>query len=322
MTGSLANPTSTQRDGLYRLAVTGSGLDVVAAADTETRAQYSAALADAIVAAIARARARGLDAFAPGDTSLFAPVGVPPASLATLFSDVVGVPYRGTPGQTPGYRALALSEWSDAALALRGEAAALRSRLAPGQGGGLNHADGYWYVNGQRYTLAESFLALRFSSYTAVDAYLADTLNRANLNTTAARKLVATVRDLNASYASSGGSNGTYSAQGLVDLLARNGLTLGDVAAWGERVSGGGNFAAVLGDYAASNGAAIDASRYAELITEGKAIFDAFNADNQVSQLRLDSVVNQRQNIVNGMSSFLQGYTNQQATIGRMLTTG
>ena len=322
MSGSLAHATSTLHSGLYRLAVTGTGLDAGAASDIAAKAQQSAELADAIVAAIARARASGLQSFEPSDAALVPPADMTAARLRELFRDVVGMPYEGTVGLTPDYRALSLSEWSDAAMALRRASAALISRLAPGEGGGLHHAGGTWYVNGQAYTLAESFLALRFSTYSTLDVYLSDQLNKANNNTLAARKLVGLVRDLNTSFAAGGGSAGSYPAAGVMDLLDARGLTLAELATWGRAVADGGNFATLLADYAANPSLLLTGTTYAALIAEGKAVFDAFNADNQVSQLRLDSVVNQRQNVVNGMSSFLQGYQNQQATLGRMLAGG
>lgn len=315
MGGHFSSPDSTVHPGLYALHVTGTGLDAAATVDVAQQAEQSEALVVAILAAVQQARARGLTSFAPSDGLLPAPAGMTAAQVQDKFQRVLGLPYQGLVGQTEGYRALSLAEWSGAAMALQKDAASLLSRLTPGAGGGLHYADGCWYINGQTYTLAESFLALRVTQYSSMDLYLADQMNRANVNTSAARKVVGVLSDLNATYASQGASSGSFSlSQDLQPLLEQRELSLADLAKWGARVSGGGNFASVQ----SSGQDAISATTFAALITEAKSIFDSINAENQVSQVRLDSVVNARDNVISGLNAFMKGYAAQQSALGRM----
>lgn len=316
MMGRFASPTSTAHPGLYAMQVTGTGLSAAGADGVAQQAEQNAALAAGILDAIQQARASGMMSFAPQEGLLPPPVGMTLAQMEDAFDRVLGLPYLGVLGQTPGYRALSLSEWSDAAMALQRDAASLSSRLAPGQGGGVHYAEGRWYINGKTYTLAESFLAMRVSSYSAMDQYLADQMNRANVNTVAARKVIGLLSDLNATYASRGGDEGTYSLSAhLQPLLVQRDLSLADVAKWGQRVTGGGHFASVQ----SGSQDGISAATYADLIKEAKAIFESINAENQVSQVRLDSMVNARDNVISGLNAFMKGYAAQQAALGRMV---
>jgi hypothetical protein len=318
MGGTLISKGNSQ-PGLYRLSVTGTGLSADEQAATAERIDQRTAVVVAIVSALAQARSRGLSEFAPSDGLLPLPEGVSAAQMRAAFADVVGVPYEGTQGQTPGYRALTLAEWSDAAMALQKDVAGLKSRLAPGAGGGVSYANGHWFVNGRSFTLAETFLAARMATFTSMDSFMAEQMNRLNANIRSARKVMALTEGLNALYASRGGSTGTYSAADVVTLLSDEGLNLAQVANWGSQVSGGGSFASVESAYVASASASVSASEFASLITEAKAIFDATNADNQVTQVRTDSVVNARQNVVDGMTSFLKAQRDQLTVLARGL---
>lgn len=318
MGGTLISSGNSQ-PGLYRLAVNGTGLSAGEQAATQSRIDQRAAVALAIVSALAQARNRGLSEFAPSDGLLPRPEGVSATEMRAAFAEVVGVPYEGTIGQTPGYRALTLREWSDAALALNKDVAGLKSRLAPGAGGGVAYANGQWFVNGRSFTLAETFLATRMAAFTSMDSFMADQMNRLSANIGSARKVMALTAGLNAMYASRGGSAGAYSAADVVAILGDKGLNLAQVANWGSRVRGGGAFASVEAAYAGSAGAAVSASDFASLIAEAKAIFDATNADNQITQVRTDSVVNARQNVVDGMTNFLKAQRDQLTVLARGL---
>lgn len=316
MSAHFSSPNSTAHPGLYVLNVTGTGLGSADAAGVTQRIGQEGVLASAIAESIRRARASGLTEFAPADGLLPPPSGMNEDEVEDLFQRVLGLKYQGVLGETAGYRALSLSEWSDAAMALQRDSASLSSRLAPGQGGGVHYADGRWYINGQTYTLAESFLALRVSVYGAMDQYLSEQMNRANLNTMAARKVVGLLTDLNATYAANGGSGGSYSvADDLQPLLAQHDLSLTDVANWGSKVVAGGNFASVQ----STAQDAITSTTFAALITEAKAIFESINAENQVSQVRLDSMVNARDNVISGLNNFMKGYAAQQSALSRLV---
>lgn len=311
MSGQFASPTRAGAMGLTGLSVTGTGLSANGVQVVREQTQQAEALAAAILAAIERARSKGLTSFAAFDGVLAPPEGMDLWQMAEVFGRVLGMV---DPGD--GERALSLSEWSEAAMSLQRDAASRQSRLAPGQGGGIQYADGRWYINGQAFTLAESFLALRMANYSTMDRFLVDQMNRTNLNTMTARKMVGLLSDLNASYANRGGSSGTFAVStDLLPLLTQHGLTLDELARWGERTAGGGQFASVL----ASSADALSASSFAALITEAKSIFELINAENQVSQVRLDSVVNARDNVINGLNVFMKGHAAQQAALGAMV---
>ena len=163
--------------------VAGTALNAAQQSAVTDDVAQATALAQAIRACIAQARLQGVAAFAPDSAQFQAPAGWGAAMLAPWFTDVIGHPFSAasTAAGLPAYGDLTLAQWSGAVDALEAHAAQSASRLAPGAGGGPRFAGGAWYVNGERYTLAELFVAVRMGSLASVDATILtdlDTLAR------------------------------------------------------------------------------------------------------------------------------------------------
>lgn len=304
---SLQAASAPYHSGFFRLVVAGTGLSATQTVDTRAQVGQWGLLADAIRQAIASARQQGRSQFAASDPVLSLPHGISASQVDDLWKSYVqdSLLETQTPVTLTGPSSLA--EWSQLALALRREASALTSRLAPGAGGGLQYAQGLWFINGQAYTLSQSLLALKASEVSAFDLELSAQMSQLSANVNTARRVVGLIADLNLTYAKAGGNAGTFSAgTDVVNLLTHHGLTLSQMADWGETVVGGGAFAKLEVAYTGSGGSHVSAQDYASLIAETKSIFDGFNAENQVRQLRTDSLVNQRENLINGMSNFMR----------------
>lgn len=317
------NTIGQPNPGVYRTWIIGAGLDNAQSADLLHEQALLLDLAQAMEAAITTARRQGLAAFSPERSDLLKlPAGLGDDRRDALFQQLFGVSYLPQPGDSAQDREIGLVQWSDAALELGRLAAQARSRLAPGQGGGITYADGAWFVNGVRYSLQELTLAVRVGSYTSVDFFLQEALNRANTNAMTARKLLALLSDMNRSFSTSGKS-ASYSIQSQYKaLVEKQGWTLDQLADWGAKVALSSYAQSTRDSHLADANASLSGENYGNLIAEVKAIFDATNAENQVGQLRLDGVINVRDNVVSGLGSFLKGELNSRATVARNLGAG
>jgi hypothetical protein len=195
--------TSTMRAGLYAQQIVGIGLNSTERQTVLAGIAQAEALAQAIREAITRGRNAGLDAFAP-DSATLQVTGVSTAALRQLFGAVIGHPYSAAyeaadqllyPG-LPDHGALTLAQWSQAAGALALHAARKGSTLPPGEGGGLRHAQGHWFVNGEPYTLAELFLTVRMGTLEQTDKTLETDVDTMRVNTNLARELLAVLADM------------------------------------------------------------------------------------------------------------------------------
>jgi hypothetical protein len=330
--------TSTMRAGLYAQQILGIGLN---ATDRQTLRDWqdrTEALAQAIGEAISAARLGGLDAFAPDSATLSASLqatGLTSAELRKLFAEVVGHPYSAAdaaadqalyPG-LPDHGALTLAQWSQAVQALQVEVACQGSMLPPVEGGGLRHALGQWYVNGERYTLAELFLTVRMGNLTETDKALETDLNTMLANTNLARELLVVLAEMKrlrgqreaavVPPATEPVFNARTDFQAAVEATK---VTLSELMDYGSRFKGDGSYLQSSGASAlASATSTITSADYGYTMDELQALFDSVNAENQVKRLQVQSVQNARMAVLEGMSNFMSGQLLTNQTVGRNL---
>lgn len=330
--------TSTMRTGLYAQQVMGIGLN---ATDRQTLRGWqdrTEALAQAIGEAISGARLSGLDAFAPDSATLSASLqatGLTSAELRKLFAEVVGHPYSAAheaadqalyPG-LPDHGALTLAQWSQAVQALQVEVARLGSMLPPGEGGGLSHALGQWYVNGERYTLAELFLTVRMGTLTQTDMALETDLNTMLANTNLARELLAVLAEMKRIRVQKEAAllppatepvfNAVTDFKAAVDATT---VTLSELMDYGSRFKGDSSYLQASGAAAlASSANTISSDDYGYTMDELQALFDSVNAENQVKRLQVQAVQNARMAVLEGMSNFMSGQLLTNQTVERNL---
>lgn len=348
MTNLTTARASTYHPGLTAVAVTGIGLSPTASQSLLETIEHAQALAQAIAQAVEAARQAGQGAFAPDDPQGFLslPAGLQaayPVAAADgaayalrlkLFEQVIGRPFSAQdardeqPAGLPQAQALTLPQWSDAVSALNHFAARSRSKLSPGEGGGPQTVEGVWYLQGERFTLGEVFLAVRMGNLLNLDRQLATGLNAVNTNTVFARDVLSALADMlriRGDKARTGGDPKlvTYDPDtDFKDVIeqARDGRTR--TMAEYETLAGKLNRAVSYIQEAADAqraGTTIPAVDYASLINEMRTLFDTLNADNQVQQLRVESLHNARNNVLETLSSAVKGFSTEASAVRRML---
>lgn len=294
--------------------VAGTGLSPAQQAAVKTRVAAQDAIAQAILQAISRARSAGLNAFRPSDAQVFyPPAGVSDSLRDAAFAEVVGRAWSGSE--------LSLAQWAEAANRLTQASARERSNLPPGQGGGVNSANGTWYVNGQAFSLGELFVATRVNTYGALDALLQGSMNTIAANNRLVNRLDATLaagralnsgnpRALVATYA-------TYQSGRLWDgaFLLPDGVDWTVVRSLALAVVGPNS---VLASAMAAD-STLSGDNWKQAMEELSTVISAKTADNQIAQQRMESVMNVRSNLLDGLSNLLKGQQNMASGLNRNL---
>jgi len=281
--------------------VAGTGLSPAQQAAVKTRVAAQDAIAQAILQAISRARSAGLNAFRPSDAQVFyPPAGVSDSVRDAAFAEVVGRAWSGSE--------LSLAQWAEAANRLIQASARERSSLPPDQGGGVNSANGTWYVNGQAFSLGELFVATRVNTYGALDALLQGSMNTIAANNRLVNRLNAT---LEAGRALSSGNPRTlvanYATGDSIDWTVVRNLASAVVGANSVLASAMAADSSLSGD------------NWKQAMEELSTVISAKTADNQIAQQRMESVMNVRSNLLDGLSNLLKGQQNMASGLNRNL---
>lgn len=281
--------------------VAGTGLSPAQQTAVKTKVAAQDAIAQAILQAISRARSAGLNAFRPSDAQVFfPPAGVSDSVRDTAFAEVVGRAWSGSE--------LSLAQWAEAANRLIQASARERSSLPPGQGGGVNSANGTWYVNGQAFSLGELFVATRVNTYGALDALLQGSMNTIAANNRLVNRLNAT---LEAGRALSSGNPRTlvanYATGDSIDWTVVRNLASAVVGA-----------NSVLASAMTAN-SSLSGDNWKQAMEELSTVISAKTADNQIAQQRMESVMNVRSNLLDGLSNLLKGQQNMASGLNRNL---
>jgi hypothetical protein len=312
------NVASTYRPGLYAMDGVGLGLNAADVAQVASELDLVRGLQQAIGQAIRNARARGLGSFAPDEGILRLPPGMGSTLRDQLFQEVMGTTYTSLTLEA-GQRSLEF--WSQASDALAQYSAKKASTLPPAQGGGPQYANGHWYVNGEPYTLAELFLAVRMGSFQQMDNYVSQEVGTQSANAAMARKILSLLGAMKSAFSLGNTTNGTYSLDTQYkSLLDQAGLTLDEMSLLGQKTTlSTSQCASAAASYTASHSATMTGTDYGALVDEVRAVFDASNSSNQVQQLRVESAMNSRTNILEGMTAFLRGQVSEAKALARGL---
>jgi hypothetical protein len=337
---------STYRPGLLATDVTGIGLSGTAVTQLQQELEQAQALMDAIKQAVIKARASVVNAFTPDSTFLDIPSelstttrlhnGVSMSTLDFLFSEVIGRPFENLPPSSsraglyaglPNYGQLGLQDWSDAAQKIEQYMAKARSRLPAGLGGGITMDQGVWYVNGERFNMAELFVAVRMGNFVNTEAQMSRAVEQVNTNNGFARDVLGMIVDMTRIRAKRArevpnADIRTFNAQtDFVDVIeqSRNGKahTLDEMETLGGRFPSSSIKAAAE---AYRNGTTLTLVEYVGVIDEMRKLFDTLNAENQVAQLKTESIQNVRSNILESISSMLKGFRAEVAAVRRNLS--
>ena len=142
----------------------GTGLDFLQAEQVSDQVDSARTVAKAVLRAIECAVNQGACTFTLSDLSGFGLISALPTGedtadeWAAFMSQALGVDLAASQSDN-------LNGWRRTAEALQGYAAELASRLSPNGGadggGGVTHANGRWYANGQVLSLLDLFTAVR-----------------------------------------------------------------------------------------------------------------------------------------------------------------
>jgi len=298
--------------GFASSPVAGTGLAADQQAVVRERADAAVAVAEALRAAISRARGQGVSAFSASDALAFQlPSGIEPALRDEIFNDIIGRPWAADQ--------MTLAQWAQAAERLEESATRGRSSLPPDAGGGVQNFNGQWYVNGEAFSMAELFTANRVNTYNALDELLGNSLNTIAAN----NRLVNRLTDiLKAGRAASGGhpywlvAQYGYYQDGHTwnDAFPRPDAVHWDtIASLAEAIIGSGSklAASIRSDQN------LGADDWKTAMDELSTLIDSKTADNQVAQQRTESVMNLRGNLLDGLTNMLKGQQNMGSSVAR-----
>lgn len=334
--------------GLSTAEAANKGSDVeqaLALADALRAAMRAAREAGLQAFAPAQAVAAGL---------LVLPAGPAPAAVLTtanredFFAEVMGRAYAGGPAS--------LDQWSQAVDELERYAGVHASMLPPGAGGGTRNVRGTWYVNGEPWSLSELFTVNRVNTLAEIDRMVAESLNVIAANNQEAKALTYLMEKLFTKYQKNGwdaaafakvnwrsvnviatndiSKDGYVYGNNLAAAIDRGGdLSVGELAALGELSEHPYSFDRLLAQadkrigpdslirkLKAQGGLSVDGfskEDFRAMIDEVEQILGAFSADNQVAQLRNETLFNSRSNLLEGLGTFLKGQQTVRSTVAR-----
>jgi hypothetical protein len=337
---------STYRSGLLATEVTGIGLSGTAVDQLQRELEQTQTLLDAITQAVDRARAAAVNGFTPDSAFLDIPTElstttrlhnrISMSTLDFLFSRVIQRTFEQLPPSSPRaalyaglpeHGALSLHEWSDAAQKLEQYMAQARSRLPVGLGGGITMDQGVWYVNGERFNMAELFVAVRMGNFVNTEAQMSRAIEQVNTNNRFARDVLAMVVDMTRIRAQRARdvpdkNIRTFDADtGFKDVVekTRDGRSyeMSDLETLGARFP---NSSIKVAADAARSGTTLSLVEYVGAIDEMRKLFDTLNAENQVAQLKTESIQNVRSNLLESISSMLRSFRAEVSAVRRNLT--
>ena len=315
---AMSSPSATMRSGLYAEQVLGVRLSTEESEQLRGNRLLAETAAQAIRDALGMARSSGRESFEP-DSALLGLASASPSAnneLAAIFAQVLGVPFRAEDELSyvdmPAYGALTLGQWSNAEEALMKHVARLNSMLAPGEGGGVQHARGHWFVNGQDFTLAEMVMAIRMGNLNGLDKALETDLNTMLANTSLARQLLSILSNMKWQRGQSD-TDATFESDPIFDSITQfkdfadeAGLSLQRLRELGLQFRGSNSQLLAAGT-AAEIAEALSETDYAETMLEIQSLFDSVNTENDVKRLRVQARQNERMNMLEGMSNFYSG---------------
>ena len=297
----------------YATPATGTDLPANQVVDVNAKVRAASNLAQAIRNAMASAQSSHSTSFQPNSAFLTLPAGLSSQTRDELFNDVLEHAYAGS--------ALTLQRWSLAVDKLEAYAARQASSLPPSQGGGAKYYGGVWYLNGEPISFAMLFVASRVNTYDALDNLMASSLNTISANNRLVHRLG---EMLKAGRALSGDGMYTFAARegyyqpGHVwdDAYPRQ-----DALHWSVLQSLASSIIGptskiVLG-LQGQFSFAYTGEDWKTAMDELSTIMDSKTADNQIAQLRMESVMNSRANLLDGMSSFMKGQQNAGSSVSR-----
>jgi hypothetical protein len=228
-----------------------------------------------------------------------------------VFNKLLGNAYTGS--------AMTLQQWSQAVDTLEAYAARQASSLPPGQGGGAKYYGGTWYLNGEPISFAMLFVASRVNTYDALDTLMASSLSTIAANNRLVHRLGEMLK-----------AGRALTQENAFDFAAREGFYQAghtwddyyprpDALHWSTLFNLASSIIGPSSKLALGiqNGNWMSPEDWKTAMDELSTIMDSKTADNQIAQLRMESVMNSRANLLDGLSSFMKGQQNAGSSVSR-----
>jgi hypothetical protein len=321
---SLIAVRSTGATSLFTTPVNGAALGDAGAQELKDELDQAKALIEALQAALQSARDAGISTFSPRDDQVVLPAGLSTELREELFAKRMDHSYHGSP--------LTLDQWSQAISRLQAYVGAAQSQLPQSLGGGIVNMNGIWYVNGQAYTLAEVYLANRVNTYAEMDRLLTQSLNTIAANNELVHTLTKGLKHISDKLTTWVGSAGStnqaarnHGAGYLIgDSVNKSGETWGPewlkFVAWSKDTYGADGQGYRFSSTDSSIGHFVQSFSRPDALKlrdEMQAYIDSKTSDNQVAQMRTESIFTTRANLLEGMGSFMKGQQNSASTVAR-----
>jgi hypothetical protein len=323
---SLIAVRNTGATSLFTTPVNGAALSDAGAQDLKDELDQAKVLIEALQAALQSARDAGVSSFSPRDDQVVLPAGLSAELREELFSKRMDHSYHGSP--------LTLDQWSQTIARLQAYVGAAQSQLPQSLGGGIVNMNGIWYVNGQAFTLAEVYLANRVNTYAEMDRLLTQSLNTIAANNELVHSLTRGLKYMSdklqqwvgSAATPSNNSRSTHAAWWLIGDSVYSATNPWKnewlkFVAWSKETYGtdgqGDRFSATQANSSSDFQAELSRPDAIKLRDELQAYIDSKTSDNQVAQMRTESIFTTRANLLEGIGAFMKGQQNSASTVAR-----
>jgi hypothetical protein len=206
---------------------------------------------------------------------------------------------------------------------------------------------GTWYVNGEPWSLSELFTVNRVNTLSEIDRMVAESLNVIAANNDAAKALTVLMHKLFKKHTDNDWDNFSKVNWQSVDFLAKyepDALAYKEgnkaeqyfinftkyasgpseypydftrLLAQADKHIGSDSLIRKLFSLEGGETAGLGKEDFRAMIDEVEQILGAFSADNQVAQLRNETLFNSRSNLLEGLGTFLKGQQTTRSTVAR-----
>jgi len=339
--------------GFDQMPITGIGLSSIEVSDLQTRIDGAVALTDSIRQAMDEARDQGLTSFKPADASLLSlPTGLTPADGDYLFNQVIGRAYEGGPLDLNEW-----SQAIDALAHWVGESASKLPPYAGGgtrNVGGVWYVNGQAWSASELYTVNRVNTLADIDRMTAESLNVIAANNQVakaltELMEKMFKKYFENQWDLTNNPGFQRISKSWVDAVGTLDqeaisISGRNVWTDGSeyisagegappleypvsfdrLLELAEKYIGPNSIIVQMAaepdtppDPGNDNPIGLNQDDFRAMIDEVETIIGAFSSDNQVAQLRNETLFNTRSNLLEGLSAFIKGQQTTRSTLAR-----
>ena len=203
---------------------------------------------------------------------------------------------------------LSLGQWRSIAAALQNDAAREASKRGVTDGGGIKAVNGKWYVNGQEVSLLDIYMAVRVNQVSNFDDSLSMFMNELQAN----NKLVKAANEW------------------LAKIRSLKPTDTSQTVAWSSIATAATSFSSTYGYLptttfmptstgAVNTGSGYNYLKFDTWIEECKQYVSQKDTENQIAQQKLEQMTNRRNEVLEGLTSFIKSQSQSGQSMSRNL---